>query len=70
MVEAEKKEPDGGPGVTLGTGVGARVGGAGINAIEETMGTLQYNAGVLKGVSTARSKMVDRCCTAGFKIQQ
>ena len=39
-VGAGKMAPGGGPGVTLGTGAGARVGGAGIGAVRETMGTL------------------------------
>ena len=60
-VEAGKKAPGDGPGVTLGNGAGARVGGAGIGAVRETMGTLGDEAGVLKGVGTARSKMVARC---------
>ena len=60
-VGAGKKTPGGGPGVTLGTGAGAIVGGGGIDAVRETMGTLGDEAGVLKGVGTARSKMVARC---------
>ena len=57
-VGAGKKAPGGGLWVILGTGAGARVGGAGIGAIGETMGTLGYDAGVLKGVGTVRLKMV------------
>ena len=60
-VGAGKKAPGGGPGVTLGTGAGARVGGSGIGTIWEMMGTLGYEVGVLEGVGTARSKMVARC---------
>ena len=60
-VGAGKKAPDGGPGVTLGTGAGARFGGAGIGAVSETMGTLGDDSGVLKGVGTAQSKIVARC---------
>ena len=60
-VGAGEKAPGGGPGVTLGTGVVARFGGSGIGAVRETMGTLGDEAGVLKGVGTAQSKMVARC---------
>ena len=49
------------PGVTLGTGAGARVGGSGIGYVSETRGTLGDKSGVLKGVGNARSKMVVRC---------
>ena len=49
------------PGVTLGAGAGASVGGAGTGTIRATMVTLGDESGVLKGVGTARSKMVARC---------
>ena len=61
MVRAKKKAPGGGPGVTLRTGAGTRVCGAGIGAVGETMGTLGDESGVLKGVGTARSKIVAMC---------
>ena len=60
-VGAGKKAPGGGLGVTLGNGAGARVDGAGIGAVGETMGTLGDEACVLKAVGTAGSKMVARC---------
>ena len=60
-VGAGKKSPVNGPGVTLGTGAGARVGGSGIGYVSETRGTLGDKSGVLKGVGNARSKMVVRC---------
>ena len=50
---AGKKAPGGGPGVTLGTGAGARDSGAGIGAVREMMSTLRDEVGVLKGVGTA-----------------
>ena len=53
--------PGGGLGVTLGTGAGAKVGGSDIGAVGETMGNLGDEAGELKGVVTAPSKMVARC---------
>ena len=61
MVGARKKAPVGGPGVTLETGAGDTVGGAGIGAVGETMCNLRDEAGVLKGVGTARLEMVARC---------
>ena len=60
-VGAEKMATGGGLGVTLGTGAGDRVGGVGIGAVGETMGNLGDEAGELKGVVTAPSKMVARC---------
>ena len=56
-----KEAPDGGPGVTLGTGAGVRVGGTGIGTVGETMGTLRDEVGVINGVGTAPSKMLARC---------
>ena len=40
------------PGVTLGAGAGASVGGAGTGAVRAMMGSLRYGAVVLKGVGT------------------
>ena len=60
-VRAEKTAPRGRPRVTLGAGAGASVGGADTGAVGATMGTLRYELGVLKGVGTARLKMVARC---------
>ena len=53
--------PGGEPGVTLGTGAGAKVGGSDIGAVGETMGTLGDEAGMLKGVGTTKLKMVAKC---------
>ena len=61
MLGAGKKAPGGDPGVTLGTGAGARVGGVGIGSFRKTMVTLGDEAGVFKGVCTIRSKMAARC---------
>ena len=61
MVGAGKMTPGGEPGVTLETGTGVIVGGAGIGAVMEKMVPLRDEAGVIKGVGTARSKMVARC---------
>ena len=60
-VGAWKTAPWGGPGVTLGAGAGAIVGGSGNGAVGATMGTLGDEAGAVKFVRTARSKMIARC---------
>ena len=40
MVGEGEKASGGGPGVTLGTGAGGRVGGSGFGAVRGTMGIL------------------------------